>query len=101
LHVSGAARCLHDELPHGTWRQLTARGAVAEVTGAYGVQPIDLFGQFALASLDNVRHALAGLFALLVATNVIAPSFGYQERNARDGTAREAFYPGHIFTLMI
>ena len=54
--------------------------------------------QFAQANLHSVRVALAGLFATLVALDVIQQGFGYQERDAPSGL-REGVYPGHIFSL--
>jgi hypothetical protein len=57
--------------------------------------------EFARASLDNVRHAIAGLFALLAVSGVIDSNvFGYQECLAEDGFSMEGTYPGYIFSLV-
>lgn len=54
---------------------------------------------FVEANLDQVRHSLAGLFAILAELNVVnKDQFGFQERDAPGGL-REHVYPGHIFTL--
>jgi hypothetical protein len=57
--------------------------------------------EFSRANLDNARTALAGLFLILAVDGVISSNqFGFQERNARGGTARECVYPGQIFSLI-
>ena len=57
---------------------------------------------FKAASLENLRLAIAGLFATLAALDVIqhGKTPGVSERAAKDGAARERCYPGHIFTII-
>jgi hypothetical protein len=55
---------------------------------------------FSLASLENVRLALSGLFALLARLGVLSTNkFGYQERHYNG--FKESLYPGQIFSLRV
>ena len=66
--------------------------------GAYNEVKHNRNLRFAYANLDNVRHALAGLFAILVSLKVIHENqFGFQERDAPNGF-REKVYPRQIFS---
>ncbi|MGI8786015.1 MAG: hypothetical protein ACR2L2_20470 [Acidobacteriota bacterium] len=56
--------------------------------------------EFARANLNNVRHAIAGQFALLAIVGVIHGVAGYQERPAKGGAATECVYPGYTFSLL-
>jgi DNA-binding phage protein len=56
--------------------------------------------EFMRANLDNVRHAIAGQFALLAVIGVIAKERGYHEPADKRGIAREGVYPGYIFSLV-
>ncbi len=66
---------------------------------AYNTVKHNRNSQFEEASLDQVRHSLAGLFAILAELNVIKKNqTGHKERDAPGGL-REDVYPGHIFLL--
>lgn len=55
---------------------------------------------FVLANLDNVRLALAGLFALMAETGMVNSSVAsFQERAAADGR-RELICPGYDFSII-
>jgi hypothetical protein len=67
---------------------------------AYNTVKHNRHSQFEEANLDQVRHSLAGLFAMLAGLDVIKKNqTGHQERDAPGGR-REDVYPGHIFSLV-
>ena len=58
--------------------------------------------EFARANLENVRHAIAGLFALLASLDIITRSAvgDYERPYQYNGGLKEYFFASHIFTLM-
>ena len=70
--------------------------------GAYNDVKHNRNTAFARASLDNLRQAMAGLFALLVGVEVIdqRTQMGITERPAKRGQGRELIYTHQFFTIV-